>query len=183
MLLENTKAYIDLVLSNNYSSSQLLKVLYNANLTRDEKNFVYLYCFPRPLLDRELPPRVIKDHFLRGDISNRGSLSPNISDVSLILEAGRTEQYGRFIKHLMNAFCNELKLFKISDSNVHECPICGKKIFGEGIWTKIGSSIDPSREYLAFGSTGSSITMCLDCIVQLNAAKETVEAIDSNFLW
>lgn len=181
MLLEKTKEYIELIKREKYTREQVLNVLTSLSiLSREEKNFIFLYCFPRPLLDRELPPRVVKEHYLRGDISNRGSLVPNNLDVSLILEAGKTEQYGRFIKHLMNAFCDNSKVFKVSDNSVHDCPICGKKIFGEELW-KISENIDTSKEYLAFGSTGSSITLCLDCLVQLNSAKETIDFVDPDF--
>lgn len=182
MLLENTKQFIEQIKKDKFTQEKALELLKSReDLSRDEKNFIYLYCFPRPLLDRELIPRVIEEHKKRGDFSNRGTLEPNALDVSLILEAGQTEQYGRFIKHLMHAFCDENKIFKVSGINTYECPICGKKLSGEGLW-KVVQTQDSGREFLAIGSTESSITMCLDCLVQLNAAKDLVNFIDPGFL-
>ena len=182
MLLENTKKFIDYFKENNYTKEQVLSILKGReDLTVEEKNFIYLYCFPRPLLDRELIPRVAEEHKKRGDLNNHGSLIPNALDVTLILEAGQTEQYGRFIKHLMYAFSDEEKIYKAFNNNTYECPICGKTIMGETLW-KITQFQDQQKEFLAIGSRGSSILMCLDCLVQLNAAKEVVDFIDPGFL-
>ena len=182
MILENTKKFIDYFKDKNYTKEQVLKILgERQDLTVAEKNFIYLYCFPRPLLDRELIPRVIEEHKKRGDVGNRGSLEPNELDVTLILEAGQTEQYGRFIKHLMYAFCDESKIYKVYNNNVYECPICGKKLSGETLW-KVVQFQDPQKEFLAIGSKESSITMCLDCLVQLNSAREVIDYIDPGYL-
>lgn len=182
MLLENTKKFIDYFKDNKYTAERVLSILSKReDLTRDEKNFIYLYCFPRPLLDRELIPRVMEEHKKRGDLGNRGSLEPSALDVSLILEAGQTEQYGRFIKHLMHAFGDESKIFKVAGQNTYECPICGKILSGEALW-KIVQFQDPNKEFLAIGSRESSITMCLDCLIQLNTAKDLINILDPSFL-
>lgn len=180
--MENTKRFINHFLSQNYSKENALSILEGReDLTREEKNFIYLYCFPRPLLDRELAPRVELEHKKRGDPGNRGSLIPNALDVTLILEASRTEQYGRFIKHLMHSFCDESNLFKVSGINTFECPICGKLLSGENLW-KVSQFSDPEKEFLAIGSKKSSVILCLDCLIQLNASKDLVEYIDPSFL-
>lgn len=182
MILENTKKFIDYFKDKNFTKEQVLKILEERqDLTTGEKNFIYLYCFPRPLLDRELIPRVMEEHKRRGDDGNCGSLEPNELDITLILEAGQTEQYGRFIKHLMYAFCDESKIYKVYNNNVYECPICGKKLSGESLW-KVVQFQDPQKEFLAIGSKESSITMCLDCLVQLNSAKEVIDFIDPSYL-
>lgn len=181
-MLENTKRFIDYFRANKIPSDKALILLKGrTDLNRDEKNFIYLYCYPRPLLDKELKPRVSSEHIKRGDLVNKGTLIPNTLDVTLILEAGQTTQYGRFIKHLMYAFCNESKVIVVEGADKYECPICGKTLLGKDLWTPI-SDTDKTKESLAFGSTESSVALCLDCLVQLNSAYDTVNVIDPGFL-
>ena len=177
-MLENTREYIDYVFRSNFTEQQALEELMKVKgkFTNDEKNFIYCYCFPRPLLDRELMSRVAEFHRLRGDT---GLLYPNVQDITLILEAGRTEQYGRFIKHLMHAFCDEENIYRVPGADEYECPICGKKTHGLDLWD---SQIDVYGETLAIGSSESSVTLCLNCLVQLSSAKDLINFIDPSFL-
>jgi len=181
-MLENTREYIDYVFRSNFTEQQTLEELMKVKekFTNDEKNFIFRYCFPRPLLDRQLMARVADLHRQRGDINNIGVLYPNAQDITLILEAGRTEQYGRFIKHLMHAFCSDEELiYKVSDIEKYQCPICGKVLYGSELWNPL---IDVNGETLAIGSSESSITLCIDCLIQLNSAKDLINFIDPSFL-
>ena len=50
------KEFIEYLKKNNISKDDTLKLLRDdPNLSREEKNLVFAYCFPRQLLDRELP--------------------------------------------------------------------------------------------------------------------------------
>lgn len=169
--------------SKGYTKEQLLQNLAaREDLGRDEKNFIYLFLFPRPLLDRELPPRVKEAHFQRGDTRNKGIISPNALDVTLILEASQTPQYGRFIKHLMYAFCDSSKLIVSRGVNTYDCPICGKSLLGDSLWEASVGKSDTEHEFLAIGSRESSVTLCIDCISQLTESKRLIEEIDPGFL-
>ena len=180
-MLENTREYIDYVFRSNFTEQQTLEELMKVKgkFTNDEKNFIFRYCFPRPLLDRQLMSRVADLHRQRGDVNNIGALFPNAQDITLILEAGRTEQYGRFIKHLMHAFCNNEYIYKVAGVEEYQCPICGKVLYGSDLWD---SQVDVYGETLAIGSSESSITLCIDCLIQLNSAKDLINFIDPSVL-
>ena len=149
------------------------------------KNLIIAYCFPRPLGDYELPKRV---KAYRNSINNEtGSLTPDDMETLLIIEAGQTEQYGRFIKHLMHSFCDDpKKVSSINGDKEDTCCICGKITHQYTKWKKICDE-NPEleeknkREWLTYGSTESNATLCLDCITQLVNAKKMMDVLDPGF--
>lgn len=186
MAENNIKMYVDYLLSNNIKEDEGGKMIGECNkLSSDEKNLIYAYAYPRPLRDRELPSRVQNFRQQKG-IPLIGSLTPT-AEAILIVEAARTEQYGKFIKHLIHAFSDPSKIFPLEGTGETECPICGKILMEKTMWDDILSK-DPTnpekdkREFLAFGSTESSITLCVDCLVQLIQAATLLEEIDPEFL-
>lgn len=174
------KPFIDII-EKGLDKDKAIELLKNENsLTNDEKRLIYMYCFPRPLGDRELPNRVRETRKQRGPNCRNGFLQPDDLETSLIIEAGRTMQYGNFIKHLMHSFARPEDVYQISGTEVLECPICGKKIREFNIWD---STLDHAKEHLAFGSPAqTSITLCIDCLVQLVNASEIIQIIDPGYL-
>ena len=160
------------------SNEEVINSLKGSNkLNNDEKNLIYLYLFPRQLLDRELPGRILKN---RGTNLN-GFLEPNISEAGLIIEAYRTRQYGRYIKHLFHSFVegNE-QIFPVAGEEFHECGLCTKKIAEHDTWEKTckGTIEESRKEFLAYGSSGTEITLCLDCLIQLKVAYDLLCEIE-----
>lgn len=158
----------------------------NSELTRDEKCYLYYYLFPRPLLDKELPSRVFA---ARGNkYTGALPLHPETKEICMLIEACNTMQYSRFMKHVFHAFTdNEDKLFPMAGKETRECPICGKKIFEIDTWTYFCDKYPEqneqnNRQYLAFGSTDSRLSLCLDCLVQLNFARKVIDCLDPSFL-
>lgn len=170
---------------------QVIESLRTSSLSIPEKNLVYLYLYPRPLLDRELPGR-IQENRVR-EQREVGWLEPEISEVALLIEAYRTQQYRRFIKHLLHTFTGEEAAKNISPILGYAqdtCGLCGKRLFEWGAWE---SEVDkfkntPSfpererKEYLSFGGKGSNISLCLDCIVQLQEVNRILETIEPGYL-
>ena len=175
------KPYIDYLLQEHVDNETAKNLLSQEDaLCIDEKRFVYMYCYPRPLGDRELPARIRSSRKKRGPNARSGFLQPDDLETSLIIEAGRTLQYGRFIKHLMHAYSDPQKVCQISGTDVLECPICGKKVRELNIWD---STLDHTKEHLAYGSpTETSIILCIDCLVQLVNASEIIQNLDPGFL-
>ena len=181
--MSNLESYYN-SLSN--TSEEEFKRIMNSNndLTREEKCYLYYYLFPRPLLDKELPVRI---QSIRGE-NRKGSLSVNFKEVCALVEACNTLQYNRFMKHIFHAFTNEAdKLFPISGKEERECPICGKKIFEVEVWDYLCKKYseqgeENNKEFLAFGSTESKLSLCLDCIIQLKEARFVVDSIDPSYL-
>ena len=96
--MKHLKSYLGQL--RNLEKDQVLSFLTNnKDLTPDEKNLIFLYLFPRDLLDKELPSRVqsVRSH-------QAGSIQPSLIESILLIEAGRTPQYSRFIKHLLHSF-------------------------------------------------------------------------------
>lgn len=183
--VEIIKSYVKRLKTGETNAEEAVEIIKeDERLSSTEKNLIYCYCFPRPLLDRELPSRVRTDREKRGDVYNRGKHEPDLDEVRLILEAGKTPQYSRFIKHLMVAFSEPENMFSVeaSDNIPPEklvCPICGKSLYTTENWN---SEKDKWMGRLGIGSTKSSVVVCKNCIIQINAAKELVSLIDPSFL-
>ena len=164
-----------------HEAINLLRV--EPDLSIEEKNLIYLYLFPRPLLDKQLPERVQAN---RGN-QYQGYLQPNLGEVGLFIEAYRTEQYKRFMKHLFHSFIDPMQLFPIAGNGQCECALCGKNLYENEAWSEMclrfpQSGEQNKKEYLAFGSKNSNINLCLDCIVQLKEASIILEEIEPGYL-
>ena len=157
----------------------------NAELTREEKCYLYYFLFPRPLLDRELPSRIEKEVLFGTANQRKGYLTPCLKEICLLIEACKTPQYSRFMKHVFHAFTdNDDYIYPILGEEKRECPICGKTLLEYDNWLKRcgENGKDPNREYLAFGSTDSRLSLCLDCIVQLKETRPIIDQLEPDFL-
>lgn len=156
--LQNLKTYIDYLIDEKITKEDGKKLIDSCDKLKPlDKNFIYLYCYPRPLLDRELPNR----------INNTQDFNKK---VLLLLEASRTEQYSRYIQHLCHSFLDNegisiVKIVKDIDDNDY-CPICGKKLENEK----------------TFGSKDSSSMLCEDCLKAIIVIKNILEIINPEFL-
>lgn len=176
------KEFIEYLKKNNISKDDTLKLLRDdPNLSREEKNLVFAYCFPRQLLDRELPIR-IKAYREKSGYSH---LNMDPSEVALIIEAGQTEQYKRYIKHLMYSFDDTSKVHPVTDPGGHtenpECGICGCSVLFSEDWEKYKDQ-DQEKEYLALGSTETGIIICKHCLVQLLTSINIMNELDPSYL-
>lgn len=176
------KEFIEYLKKNNISKDDTLKLLRDdSNLSREEKNLVFAYCFPRQLLDRELPIR-IKAYREKSGYSH---LNMDPSEVALIIEAGQTEQYKRYIKHLMHSFDDTSKVHPVTDPGGHtenpECGICGCSVLFSEDWEKYKDQ-DPQKEYLALGSTETGIIICKHCLIQLLNSINIMNELDPSYL-
>lgn len=185
--MNNLKDYIE-DLKKMGDTHEVIESLRVSPLSIQEKNLVYLYLFPRPLLDKELPGRIQEARLSSGNNGN-GYLVPNTLEVSLIIEAYRTEQYRRFIKHLLHTFTNPQNIHPVSGNEQCKCGLCDKGLYEFEAWksecSKFKNSPHPEekrKEFLAFGGTGSNISLCLDCIIQLQEVNRTIELIEPGYL-
>lgn len=178
---EKIKPFIDYLIQERTEKTTAKELLeQEPTLTQDEKRLIYMYCYPRPLQDRELPDRVMRARKKRGPNARNGFLEPDDLETSLIIEAGKTSQYERFIKHLMHSYSSPQNVCQISGTDTLECPICGKKLRELNIWD---STLDHTREHLAFGSPSeTNIVLCIDCLTQLVNAAEIIQILDPGYL-
>ena len=156
--LKGLKPYINYLIDEKIPVDQGRDLIDSCTkLSQLDKNFIYLYCYPRPLLDRELPNRV----------NNTDDFEKK---VLLLVEACRTEQYGRYMKHLFHAFLddNGEETIKITEDIGEEdfCPLCGKKLENNN----------------TFGSKESTSMICDDCLKALIITRNIMEIIDPCFL-
>lgn len=186
-MANSIKEYVDYLINNKIGKEEGAKLIGSCEkLSKDEKNLIYAYVYPRVLGDRELPSRVQAFRSASG-IPLTGMLQPNTAEATLIVEAFRTEQYGKFIRHLIHAFSDPSKIFPIEGNEMDDCCICGKMLYEKDAWDDIikknpGLPEEKNREYLSFGSTESSVVLCSDCLIQLIHATELLESIDPDFL-
>lgn len=184
---ENLKDYTDYLIIGGIDKEKALELLKkDSKLTREEKNLIYTYCYPRNLLDRELPIRF--SNYLKSQNSS-GFKQVDLGSVSLIVEAYRTPQYNRFIKHLMHSFIEHSdKIAPVIGKETDECPICGKQLYENDLWldlinkSKLPKLELDNKEFLAFGSSDSGIIMCKNCLIQLMAANEVLENLEPGYL-
>lgn len=156
--LGKLKPYIDYLIDEKIPVDQGKDLISSCTkLNQISKNFIYLYCYPRPLLDRELPSR----------INNTGDFDKK---VLLLCEACRTEQYGRYMKHLFHAFLDNdgSNVVRITEDLGEEdfCPLCGKKLENNS----------------TFGSKESTSMLCDDCLKALIITRNVMEVLDPSFL-
>ena len=185
--MNSLKQYIE-IWKNVNDTHQVIEYLKNLDLSIQEKNLIYLYLFPRPLLDMELPGRIQR---ARRDSGNNGTgyLEPNVYEISLLVEAYRTQQYRRFIKHLLHCFTDPKNIHPVNGYQFCECGLCKKRLFELGAWnnecSKFKNSVHPEetkKEFLAYGADGSNITLCIDCIIQLQEVNRFLEDIEPGYL-
>ena len=172
------KDYINYLIGEKIPKTDSLELLRkDTRLTREEKNLIFAYCYPRQLLDRELPSRV--QEFFKNNGNPR--LTPSIPQATLYVEAFRTEQYGRFMRHLYHSFVDNPELIApVSGEGKCECPLCGKELLELNLWEKSVKQPEEeeNKEFLAYGSKESGITLCKDCLVQLMLSKCLIEDLD-----
>jgi len=173
MNIEDIKRFIKLVKDQNLDSVGAIELLKTSSLTPIEKNIVYFYCFPRPLEDYGLPPRVQKHRLATGAVYG------DETELPLIVEACRTEQYGRFMKHLMHAFGNPENIHPVAGNETDTCCICGRELRQISL-TDIGVVGD--RHSFSYGSVDSTSNICLDCLGRLIEVMELMEKVDPSFL-
>ena len=183
--MKDLKPYVDYLLLSGIKKEEGLNLLKSDNtLTGNEKNAIYCYCYPRQLLDRELPVR-IQAHRKKLGLPERGTLIPTYGESILIVEAFRTEQYGRFIRHLIHSFSDPNTIFPIEGEKEDECSICGNVVYEHELWKNRFGTIpeeQKNKQFLAFGSEGSSIILCRNCLAQLIKATEILESINPDYL-
>jgi len=177
--MNKLKKYSDYLLSEKIIREKGIEYLRNIDeLDNEERLLIYSYCYPRNILDRELPIHIQNLRKSQGN-SGLGWLQPNFRESCILVEAFRTLQYGRFMRHLMHAFLDPEKLSSCSGSGEDYCPICGKKIFYVDSWD---SETDMNEETKAIMSSESSVCLCKDCLIQLYTSKGLIENFDPGFL-
>lgn len=178
--MTDIRPFIKYLKENKISSSEALELLKgNKTLDNSEKNLIYAYCYPRQLKDYELPKRIQAYRNSRGTGIN--GLQDDPQEVILIVEACQTEQYGRFMKHLMHAFGNPDKLYPVAGTEEEDCCICGKKLCEWDKWKELFPE-DSEKHNLCYGSTDSEVVLCVDCIRRLVEAIGVMNTIDPGFL-
>lgn len=143
------------------------------------KNLIYLYCFPKNLGDYELPER------LKGYTEKRttklGTIDYNI--VARLIEAYRTPQYSKYIRHLIHAFIedSQAKVFPLLGEEKCKCGIYYTDICQYNLWEK-HKQRDPGSLYLAYASKESSITLSLDAMIQLGETDRILNVLEPDYL-
>jgi hypothetical protein len=162
--------------------SEVIKVL--KDLGPSEKYAVAAYLFPTNLLDGDLPIMIGTNRME----NKNGWLSPEDSEIIVLLNAYRTPQYRRFIRHLLHSFTDPKMVYPLEGRFITSCCICKKNIFHFDIWKeeckKFPSLSEENRkEHLSYGSKNSNIELCLDCIIQINGLHKLLLEIEGpNYL-
>lgn len=163
MRLELIKNYVDrLSLS---TRDELVETLGKDNvLSRNEKNAVYLWLFPLLLKDRELPEK------MKEVIGPSELMKPRDEEIVMLIGAYKSAQYGNFIRHLLHAFTDSSLVFPYCGETTEDCCICGKHLICHGS--------AHTRENLSYGSSESSVKLCLNCIIQLQALHQVLQFME-----
>lgn len=181
-LLKNALNY----LSNKNSDAVIEFLTREDKLNNDEKNLLYFYLFPRKLLDRELPNRIIE--YRKFCNMTNGFLIPNTGETALLIEAYKTEQYYRFMRHLMHSFIrSEDNVSPIKGNTTCNCCLCNKTLYNYDLWENLCKTHPEyneqnKKEFLTFGSKESDVNLCLDCLIQLKNADEILKILEPNYI-
>ena len=142
----------------------------NKTLTPEEKNAIFIYLFPIKLLDKDLPGKI-------------NSEKEEDSKVIMLLGAYRTEQYGRYIKHLLHSFLDPKDIYPLLGRHITNCCICDKNIYHTEIWKEECSKFPKlkekeKKECLSYGSKKSSLEICLNCLIRLKKLDNLLSVIE-----
>lgn len=179
--MADLKVFTDYLLKNGISAEKGEELIRGSQKINDvEKLLVYSYCYPRKIGDYELPKIIINYRKTHG-IDLKGLLTKNPEEACILVEAFRSLQYGRFMRHLMHAFIEKPEtISSVAGEGEEKCPICGKTVYYVGSHDK---NMDSEDETLAFISSESSVCMCKDCLLQLAYSAEMISKIEgSDFL-
>lgn len=106
--------------------------------------------------------------------------------VQVLIEALRTKQYGSTMNLLFNTFGDDIFPVRLPGHGT-KCAICDKDIMYWQEWSETiracpGLGEFENRNFLAYGTKTSRICICLDCLIQLKAAKELLDELDPGIL-
>lgn len=142
------------------------------------KNLIYLYYFPKYLGDFELPERL--KLYTKNRQTRLGEIDHNI--VARIIEAYRTPQYCKYIRHLIHSFIEDSsKIFPLLGEEKCKCGLYYTDLCQYNLWEK-HKQRDPGSLYLAYASSESSITLSLDALLQLGEADRIINLIEPDYL-
>lgn len=157
-----------------------------SSIDNQEKWLIYSYLHPRIILDKQLPG--IIQEYRKGYNSMSGFLFPDLGETSIIIEAYRTQQYGRFIRHLIHSFVkNPDKVSPLAGKEECNCCLCDKMIYGFDLWNEYcekynAESEKVNMEYLSFISTDSGLSICKNCLIQLMNSDQIIDQIEPGYL-
>lgn len=155
------------------SKEEVMKSLKEVNLGTDEKNFIWTYLYPEPLLDYELPS-VVQAYLHKNPGINL--LNPDFGFNLIMVRAIQTPQYKRFMRFLLHSFIEKPdQVFPVDGEGSCSCPICGKTIYRY-------QDCQGNRDILAYGSDQTELCLDLGCLAQLGYLHGTMEKITPGYL-
>jgi hypothetical protein len=175
-MVEGLSVFTDYLLKKGIDQEKGKELIMGSQKIGDiDKLLVYSYCYPRKIGDYELPS-IIMNYRKSHGIDIKGLLSVNPEEACILVEAYKSLQYGRFMRHLMHAFIEKPEtISSVAGEGEDKCPICGKPVLYVESHDR---RVDPNDESLAFISSESSVCMCKDCLVQLAYSAELISKIE-----
>lgn len=145
------------------------------------KNIIFTELFPPIISDMELPGLIHQNR----KTNFRGWLTPEESEVAILYSAFKSEQYQRFILHLLHSFTSDKKVYPVGGRYKSKCAICDKILYNYDVWYEECLRFPKleekeKKEFLSFGSKTSDLNLCLDCIVQLKVLKTLIKGLHSD---
>ena len=168
------------------SESEVLQILSNhQDLSSKEKNFIWTYLFPKPLQDYELP-RVVGP-YLESTNGGYGYWTIDFRMILHLVRAARCSQYKNFMRHLIHSFIRSTPFPVSGHGHGKKCPICGKILYEYDFWKERCEgnnklSDEQKKNYLAYGSNGSDIQLCLPCLIHLEKLDKILDMIETGYL-
>lgn len=144
------------------SDDEKKEIIKNCEGDKTLLNLVYLYYFPRNLLDRELPSRVKKES--------------HINHVVHLVEACKTPQYKRFMMHLFHSFLDPSKVHPVTLNEPVETPLFGDVVYGRK------GEFNNMDQWDAWKSDDSEIILSLQEYLALLITATIIRAVEPNFL-
>lgn len=189
--LMGIKTCIDQLREKNRSKEDVKRYLSSSDQFNDpSKKIIFDDLFPPIIPDKELPTLIVKNREAEGKkplFNFSGFLVPVESEIAILYSAFKSEQYQRFMLHLLHSFTSDKKVYPIGGRFKSNCALCNKVLYNYDIWyeeclkfPQLAEKEKERKEFLSFGSNTSNLNLCLDCIVQLKALKSIVEYLNNN---
>lgn len=182
MDLKLTKFAIEYLQSQVLTEKEILEWLQQENrLNNDEKLLVYSYLRDKPVIhDRELPQLF-------------SMANSDIDKLAILIGAWRSEQYHRYMLHLLISFVvNDKTIHYVSTDETGYCGITGKEVYGLKKWNDITAKGGDdmitelnNKDHLAITNSINNQTdqmLSKEGLIYLHNLYEFLNYIDPNFM-
>lgn len=166
------EALINKLKSNELATEDKIKVINESTVDSQIKFILINYYGKFLFLDGDLLKYI--ESYRVGSIPREGNLGGDLAEVNILMSALRSEQYKRFIRHILGQYTKSIH--PVDDNEEHECCVCWRPVYGiKNPNSNLGQG---SILYKAFTGNKTKTCMCVSCLMNLNLLEYILEDLE-----